>query len=49
MDPSPSKDWIGMKESLMFGDPGLLDWYPIGKKVNSSRMEGKELVKPPSV
>lgn len=41
-----SMDWIGMKEQLMFGDPGPLDWYAVSKKVNSSKTEGEELVRP---
>ena len=48
MDPS-SKDWTGMKEQLMFGDPGPLDWYPVSKKVDSPLTDGEELVRPVSV
>lgn len=43
MDPF-SINWIEMKEQLMFGNPGPLDYYPVSKRINSSRNEGEELI-----
>jgi Uncharacterized conserved protein, COG2135 len=38
-------DVMGMKEQLMVGDPGSLEWYRVSRVVNSSRSEGPELLK----
>jgi putative SOS response-associated peptidase YedK len=39
-----SRDVVGMKDQLMLGDPGLLEWYRVSRRVNSAKNEGSELL-----